>query len=186
MTDIKALWQNQPTEEKDMITLSDLRARSDKFQRRVHWRNAALYAYSTGSLVSTIVLIHTGRFPIFAPPGLLLAAAHLFVIWQLWWRARARDLPGDLGGNAALDFLRQQLQRQRDVMAGAWAWYIAPFMPGLVWLLWVRIQTPPYRIGFFNLVLSAALFWIAVWLAFSRGAARLDIQLERLKTLKAE
>jgi hypothetical protein len=186
MTDHQIIWQNQPMEEQDMITLTDLRAHAGKFQRRVHWRNAALYTYSIGSLVSTIVLIHSGRFAAFAQPGLLLAAAHLFVIWQLWWRAGARDLPGDLGGHAALDFLRRELERQRDVLDKAWAWYIAPFMPGLVWLLWVRAQTPPFRIGFFNLMLSAALFWIAVWLAFSRGAARLELQIERLRSIKAE
>jgi hypothetical protein len=186
MNDLQTIWQSQPMEEQDMITLSDLRARAEKFQRSMHWRNALLYAYSILSLASTIVLARTGRFNAMLGPGLLLAVAHLFVIWQLWWRARARDLPGELGGHAALDFLRQELQRQRDIMARAWAWYIAPFMPGLAWELLVRAQTPPRAIAYFWFPLSAALFWIAVWLAFSRGAARLDIQLERLRSLKAE
>jgi hypothetical protein len=193
MNDIQTIWQTQTMEDKDMITLSDLRARANAFHARVQWRNIALCAYSLANLALTAFLISTGQFNSMASPGLLLMAAHLFVIWQLWWRARVRGLPGDLGGRAALDFLRHELTRQRDAMAGAWLWYIAPFMPGLIWLMAVRASRQPaglsaaasHSIVLF-LVLAASFFWIAVWLAFSRAAARLETQIERLNGLTAD
>ncbi len=30
-----------------------------------------------------------------------------------------------------LDFHRQQLERQRDLLRGVWTWYLLPFVPGL-------------------------------------------------------
>jgi hypothetical protein len=193
MNVIQTVWQTQIMEEKDMITLLDLRARAKAFRNRVQGRNIALYAYSLANLGLTGFLISTGKFNAMAAPGMLLMAAHLFVIWQLWWRARVRSLPVDLGGRAALDFLRHELNRQRDAMAGAWLWYIAPFMPGLIWQLALRASMHPAgfsvaanRSTILFLFLAAAFFWIAVWLAFSRAAARLEIQIERLNGLTAE
>lgn len=193
MNDIQAIWQTQTMEDKDMITLFDVRARAAKFRARAQGRNIALYAYSLANLVLTGFLISTGKFNAQAAPAMLLMAAHLFVIWQLWWRARVRDLPGDLGGRAALDFLRHELSRQRDAMADAWLWYIAPFMPGLIWQLALRASLHPAgfsvaanRSTILFLVLAAAFFWIAVWLAFSRAAARLETQIERLDGLTAD
>jgi hypothetical protein len=194
MTDIKTIWQNQPVEEKDMITLSDIRVRASAFQSRVHRRNLALYVYSLVNIALTAWLLSTGKFNAIAAPALLLMAAYLFVIWQLWWRARAQALPGDLGARAALDYLRHQLQRQHDALSKAWLWYIAPFMPGLIWELWVRYtrlhaaNTPlavDHRIAMF-IMLAALCFWVAVWLAFRLAAARVEIQIERLNGLKAE
>lgn len=193
MNDIQILWQSQNLEEKDMITLSDLRARAETLRTRVQWRNIALYAYSLANLALTGFLLGTGKYPTQAVPGVLLMAAHLFVIWQVWWRARMRGMPGDLGGRAAVDFLRHELTRQHDALAKAWLWYIAPFMPGLIWQLAHRAATQPAGFSVaanhstvLFLVLSATFFWVAVWLAFSRAAARLEIQLERLKGLTAE
>jgi hypothetical protein len=193
MTDPKAIWQNQTMEENSMITLADIRIRAVRFQSRIRWRNLALYLYSLANIAITLWLISTGKFSRMAQPGLLLAAAHLFVIWQLWWRTSARPLPEDLAGRSALDYHRHELERQRDAMASAWIWYILPFMPGLVWELWLRanlhpVNVPPTadRALVLFLILGALFFWISVWLAFSWAAARLEIRIERLNVLKAE
>lgn len=193
MTDIKSLWQNQPTEENSMITLSDIRERAQALQSRIRLRNGALYLYSFANIAITLYLIWLGVSPRYTAPGLLIGAAHLFVIWQLWWRTGARPFPGHLMGVAALDYLRQELARQRDALSGAWLWYIAPFMPGLIWELWLRATLHPANLSaaadhalVLFLILSALFFWIAVGLGFSLAAARLDLRLERLNTLKAE
>ena len=193
MTDIKTLWQNQPTEEKDMITLSDIRERARALQARIRLRNGALYLYSLANIAITLWLVSKGVSPRYTAPGLLIAAAHLFVIWQLWWRTSARAMPDDLMGRAALDYHRHELERQRDALSGAWLWYIAPFMPGLIWELWLRATLHPASVPptadralVLFLVLAALFFWTSVWLAFSRAAARLEIRIERLNVLKAE
>jgi hypothetical protein len=196
MNDIKTVWQNQIMEENEMITLSEIRARADSLKARVQWRNLALYAYSLANIAITAWLISTGQHKAYIryeAPGLLLMAAHLFVIWQIWWRMSVRALPSDLMGRAALDYLRHQLERQRDGLSSAWAWYIAPFMPGLIWELWLRASLHPATVPaavdralVLYLVLSALFFWMAVGLAFSWAAARSDLRIERLNTLKAE
>lgn len=193
MTDIKALWQNQPTEENRMITLSDIRERAGALHTRIRLRNGALYLYSLANIAITLFLISRGVSPRYTMPGLLILVAHLFVIWQLWWRTSARPFPTHLMGVAALDYFRHELARQRDALSGAWLWYVAPFMPGLIWELWLRATLHPAdmpptadRLMVLFLVLSALFFWIAVGLGFSLAAARLDLRLERLNTLKAE
>jgi hypothetical protein len=193
MTDIRTIWKNQNVEENSMITLSDIRARADRFQSRIRWRNMALYLYSLANIAITLWLISRGVSPRYTAPGLLIGAAHLFVIWQLWWRASARALPADLVARAALDYHRQELERQREAMAGAWLWYILPFMPGLIWELWLRTSLHPANVPpvadralVLFLILSALFFWTSVWLAFSWAAARLEIRIERLNVLKAE
>jgi hypothetical protein len=196
MTDIKAIWQNQPMEDNEMINLSEIRARAESFKTRVRWRNLALYAYSIANIAITAWLISTGQhqpYMRYAAPGLLIVVAHLFVIWQLWWRTSMRAMPADLMGRAALDYLRHQLERQRDALSSAWLWYIAPFMPGLIWELWLRANFHPARVPtgadhalVLYLGLSGLFFWTTVGFAFSWGAARLDVRLERLNTLKAE
>ena len=193
MTDIKTLWQNQPTEVNSMITLSDIRDRAAALLSRVRLRNGALYLYSIANIVITLFLISRGVSPRYTMPGLLILVAHLFVIWQLWWRTGAHAFPTHLMGTAALDYLRNELTRQRDALSGAWLWYIAPFMPGLIWELWLRATLHPAGLSpafdrplVLFLILSAAFFWIAVGLGFSLAAARLDLRLERLNTLKAE
>ena len=193
MTDLKALWQNQPTEENTMITLSDIRERAGALRTRVQLRNGALYLYSFGNIVLTLWLISRGVSPRYTGPGLLLGAAHLFVIWQIWWRTSARAFPAHLMGTAALDYFRHELTRQRDALSGAWLWYVAPFMPGLVWEMWLRATLHPAdispgmdRLMVLFLILSALFFWVAVTLGFFLASARLDLRLERLNTLKAE
>jgi hypothetical protein len=193
MTDIKTIWQNQTVEENSMITLSDIRARAARFQSRIRWRNMALYLYSLANIAITLWLISQGVSPRYTAPGLLIGAAHLFVIWQLWWRTSARALPDDLVARAALDYHRQELERQHSAMSGAWLWYILPFMPGLIWELWLRASLHPANVPpvadralVLFLILSALFFWTSVWLAFSWAAARLEIRIERLNVLKAE
>ena len=54
MTDIKAIWQNQPMEDNEMINLSEIRARAESFKVGVRWRNLSLYAYSIANIAIRI------------------------------------------------------------------------------------------------------------------------------------
>ena len=194
MTDLKTVWKTQPMEENGMITLSDVRVRAGRFQARVRRRNVALYAYSLINIGLSFWLIATRPrlSAAFLYPGLLMVAAHLFVLWQVNRRIAARPLPGDMAGQPALDFYRHELERQADGLSRAWLWYIAPFMPPFLWELAIwqhRIQTHVAVLGyreFISSVMFAVCFWTAVWLAFSRASVRLQLQIERLNVLKAE
>jgi hypothetical protein len=192
MTDIKALWHNQKLEEKDMITLSDIRERARTYQSAVRWRNVALYAYGVLNIAASIWLILSGRLAEYTYPMLLMIGAHLFVLWQVNRRIGARPLPEELAARTALNHYRAELERQRDALANAWLWYILPFMPAFVWEVWIRAfmvnNIPPNanRNIILFIVLGAIFFWTAVWLAFSRAALKLQLQIERLKLVEAE
>ena len=179
-----------------MITLTDARARADKFQAHVRLRNVIFYVYALFNIVVSIWLIATGRWDEFLYPMLLMIAAHLWVLWQVNRRIGARPMPGEMGGRPALDFYRDELKRQASGLSRAWLWYIAPFMLPFIWELAIwqqRIEARAaatsmpanYQLFLFS-ILGAVFFWTAVWLAFSRASLRLELQIERLNAVKAE
>ncbi|MGQ0835959.1 MAG: hypothetical protein ACT4O5_13755 [Gammaproteobacteria bacterium] len=193
MTDIKTVWKNQATEDTGMIMLSDIRKHAASYRSRIRLRNVVLYVYSIANIAASAWLLHSGRLAAYAAPMVLMIVAHLFVLWQVWRRAAARDLPGALAARGALDFHRHELQRQHAVASRAWLWYIAPFMPALIWEIGLRAQMetpdiPPEvdRWIVAMIIVGAVFFWSSVWLLFSRAAARLELQIRELNGLKAE
>jgi hypothetical protein len=194
VTDIKAAWQRQHIEDHTMPTIHDLKVRADKLRARLSHRNWLLYAYSAANIVAGLWLVANDSFPNMKAPMLLMIVAHLFVLWQVWRRFGLSKLPAETSGQHVLQFHRQELERQHHAVANAALWYIAPFMPALIWelVIWYgRIDASTAggaatQKVFVLVVLSAILFWTCVWLLFSRHAARLTLELERLNQLRAE
>jgi hypothetical protein len=192
MTDPKTVWITQPLEVNAMSTLTEVRARADRFQAGIRWRNVALYAYSAFSIIVSFWLLARGALPHINYPMMLMVAAHLLVLWQINRRITARRLPGDMAAQPALDFHRQQLERQSRGLSHAWLWYMTPFLVPFVWELGIglhRIHTgaaPPQNLRpiVFYIVVGVC-FWTAVLLAFSRAKLRVQLQIERLNALKA-
>jgi hypothetical protein len=193
MTDLKTIWKTQPSEVNAMTSLVEVRARAAKVQAGIRWRNLALYAYSAFSILVSAWLIARGAFPAMRAPMLLMVAAHLLVLWQINRRITARRLPDDLGARPAIDFHREQLERQAHGLSRAWLWYMLPFLIPFIWELGImlhRIQTgeappeAPRLLAVF--VVTGVLFWTAVLLAFARAALKARFEIERLNALKAE
>jgi Flp pilus assembly protein TadB len=193
VTDVKSVWKTQQSEVNAMSSLAEVRARADRFQAGIVWRNVALYAYSALSILASGWLIARGAFPAMRYPMLLMVAAHLLVLWQINRRITARRLPADLAAQPALDFHRGQLERQAHGLSRAWLWYMMPFLVPFLWELGImlnRIQTgaaPPENLRLVVVFAAvAACFWTAVLLAFSRAALKAQLQIARLDALKAE
>jgi hypothetical protein len=194
VTDIKSAWQGQHIEEHTMLTMQDLRLRANQMRARMNLRNWALYLYSAFNIVAGLWLIANDSFPNMKAPMLLMIVAHLFVLWQVWRRFGLGKLPPETSGQNVLQFHRQELERQHHAVANAALWYIAPFMPALIWelVIWYgRLELATAggaatQKVFVLVVLAAILFWTCVWLLFSRHAARLMLELERLSHLRAE
>ena len=152
--ELQRLWQAQPKEE-TMMSLDALRAYARKLERRVAWRNGREY------VAAVIVTIMFGQ-AIWNIPVLairiacaMIIAATAFVVYHLHKHGRSRPLPQDFGSASALEFLRGELVRQRDLLRRVWLWYEAPFLPGAaLFLTAVAMQAP--RRG---------------WLVFAIGAA---------------
>jgi RNA polymerase sigma factor (sigma-70 family) len=193
MTDVKTVWKTQFSEVNAMSSLAEVRARAAKLQAGIRWRNLALYAYSAFSILVSAWLIARGAFPAMRYPMLLMVAAHLLVLWQINHRITARRLPADMAARPAIDFLRQQLERQAHGLSRAWLWYMLPFLVPFVWELGImlhRIHTgeaPPQSPRLFAVfVVTGILFWTAVLLAFSRAALKAHLQIDRLDAVKSE
>jgi hypothetical protein len=194
MTDIKAAWQSQPIEENTMTTIEDLRLRADKMRARFNRRNLLLYVYGAFNIVAGLWLIANDSFPNMKAPMLLMVGAHLFVLWQVWRRFGLGQMAPPVSGQTALQFHRQEVERQHRAVARAWLWYILPFMPPFIWelLIWQNRIDASTAEGaaamkvFVLVVVCAALFWGCVWLLFSRHATRLELELARLNSIRAE
>ena len=194
MSDIKDIWKNQPIEEIVVMSTSDLASNATRLHTRISRRNLYLYLYSAINLLIYIWAFSTGRLSNYLYSSMLMMAAHLFVSWQVWKRFTPRRAPLQNSGQNLLQFQRQELERQHGSVAKAWLWYILPFWPPFLWQLtnWfqridmTRPESRPMLFALQMCLLGGIFFWSFVWMLFSRHATRLELELERLKHVRAE
>ncbi|MET0657929.1 MAG: hypothetical protein ABW110_07205 [Steroidobacteraceae bacterium] len=177
-----------------MPTLQDLRARAGRMHARFLRRNLILYGYGIFGIITGICILGSNIYPDQLVPGVFMLGAHVFVLWQVWRRFMPRQLPPQATGQSVLQFYRQELTRQQAAVNKAWLWYIAPFMPPFIWQLavwWhgIDFNTPggvASAKGLVMVVVTGVFFWSWVWVLFSRHATRLQLELERLRSVTAE
>jgi Flp pilus assembly protein TadB len=127
-------WQSQPTEGVRM-SIAEVQARASAFQTKISRRNLREYAAA-----AIVVLFFGYRFAYTADPFIrggmaLIIAGTCYVVWQLHIRGAAREIPKEAGLSSFIDFQRQQLIRQRDMLTNLWSWYLGPLLPGMVVLM---------------------------------------------------
>lgn len=190
-TDMKNVWQSQPTEP-PRIRPGEVRRKMNKFERRIFWRNVREYA--AGLLVIAIFGYYEWRFNtllVRLGSGMIIAGT-LYVMYQLHRRASTRPAPADLGSSTCIEFHRKSLERQRDALRAVWSWYLLPFVPGLAILAIGSIasQRAAHQGSVGHLVISIlasqgiipAVFF-AIWKLNRRAADRLQTQIDELNTL---
>jgi hypothetical protein len=127
---VASVWQNQPVGRVE-ISPEQLRRRARKFGTQILWRN--LREYAASAVVVGIFGYYVWRFP--APlvrlGCALVIVGVLFVVHSLHTRGAARTVPIEMALSTCLEFHRRQLERQRDLVAGVWTWYLLPFVPGM-------------------------------------------------------
>lgn len=193
-TDMKNVWQSQPTEP-PRIRPGEVRRKMNKFERRIFWRNVREYA--AGLLVIAIFGYYEWRFNtllVRLGSGMIIAGT-LYVMYQLHRRASTRPAPADLGSSTCIEFHRKSLERQRDALRAVWSWYLLPFVPGLAILTIGSIasQRAAHQGSVGHLVISIlasqgiipAVFF-AIWKLNRRAADRLQTQIDELNTLSED
>lgn len=178
--DLQALWQSQPAHER--ISFDEIRLTAERLERRVARRNLREY------VAAVIVVLVFGWAALTAPSaifrigaGLTVAAAVLVVYLLRRW-GTARTLSSDLALTSALEFVRVQLERQRDVLRGVWWWAMLPFVPGLLLMQIGLALDQPRRLtsvivwGVMMIVLMVALHALN-----RRAAGRIQQRIDRLK-----
>jgi hypothetical protein len=179
--ELQALWQSQ-ARDASTISLEQLRERAQRHERVISRRN--LREYVAAALVVVWFSVMMWAWPstmIRIGSGLSIAAA-LLVAGLLHRWGSVTPLPADLGLRSAVELHRQQLERQRDLLRAVWAWYLLPFVPGLVVLEigFVQVRSGPASrvvvLGVF-----AAVVMVGIHFLNRYAANRIQERIDRLR-----
>jgi hypothetical protein len=180
--DMRNLWQDQEVE-KVTITVDEVRRRAARFERRIHWRN--LREYAAGALVVAMLMPHLWRDRGWhLAPGLLMIAGTIYVMIQIYWRG-ARSLPADAGITASLEFLRLELERQRDALRSVWQWYLLPFVPGMAAVLTMTAIDRGIDGRLIGSGVAIVLVFAGVWALNEWAARKLDRKIQEIKEMES-
>jgi len=129
--DVTSVWKNQALGTVE-ISLEHMQNRAHKLQKRILWRNAG--EYMAGVVVVAAFSYYVWLFPtpVVRLGCALVIAGTLFVAYNLHNRGSARDVPADMARRTCVEFHREELVRQRNLVSSVWSWYLLPFVPGLV------------------------------------------------------
>jgi len=136
------------------MSLDQIRAHARTLERRIAWRNgreyvaavfvAAMFGQAIWHIPSTTIRVASG----------LIIAGTAFIVYHLYTRGSVRPLPQEIGTTSAIDFLRSELVRQRDLLLSVWRWYLLPLVPGMVlFLIGMALAMP--RGGWFVFLIGA-------------------------------
>ncbi|MBD3730282.1 MAG: hypothetical protein IE933_11305 [Sphingomonadales bacterium] len=172
-------------------SLEELRGRSDRFRRKIARRNLIEY------LAAIPVVLGFGAYLLFLPGwpiklgSALVIVATIFVLARLRRDGSSRALPEQAGATSVIAFQRAELERQRVLLDGIFAWYIAPFLPGMALVMagptllashaeWAEVLAASAR----PFALAVAVL-VGVWWLNKRAARRLAGEIAELDALTA-
>jgi hypothetical protein len=179
-------WQSQTTEA-PRISLDYVRHRTQSFERRARWRNAAEYAFATFGFCYFCwhAWFSLASKPLFA--AALVWSALYCVYGAIQWhrKARVQAAPADAGVFDTLQYQRRHLERQRDARARSWRWWLPPALPGFGLLIAsLAIESPSGVDARFWLLVAWIVFAMAagIWI-YERDARRLQREIDALDSL---
>lgn len=159
-----------------------------RLQATVRRRNAL--EYFAGAVVVALFGwdAWTTAYPLLRLGDLSVAAAALFVCWQIHRRTMPAAAVPTLEARTAALGLGRDLRQQAEALAGVWRWYLLPFLPGFLMLALGRIaaREPSHQLAaaggeaLFLLVL-AVVFYV-VWRLNSAAARDLDRSARELES----
>ncbi len=185
MNSPKSVWKEQPMTVRT-LDHDDIMARAGRLDVQVQRRNFLEYvAGGAGAALTSVFGVQT----LFSAAGaaavvqgigfMLLAAGILFAIGQLYRRSGQRGLPDPAQDSAS--FLRARLVRERDMLAAAWQWYIAPMVPGFALIYGAGIAMPGTSLVAHGVAGGlTAVFLIFVFWLNRRAARRIDGEIAAL------
>jgi hypothetical protein len=111
----------------------------------------------------------------FIAGGMMITIA-VYLVWQI---ARKNQTPG--GGAVSREFLRGELERQRDALRSMWWWFIGPFLGALI-LFAARLALTHPEVWYNVLPFTAlSLVWaVALGKLSGRAASKLQREIDTL------
>jgi hypothetical protein len=180
------IWQSQPVEVTKM-SLEVLRKRASKLEHRVWWRNTREYVASLGAAVLLAYFFATTHDLLSRAAFGLFFLGLLWMMVQLHRKGSAKTMPTGVDTLSSLNFYRVELERQRELVASVWSWYLAPLVPGfIVYTIGhaIRSPHPAAWAGLALLDASVALAFFFIWKLNMRTARCLDRMIHELKGTK--
>ncbi|MEP0392266.1 MAG: hypothetical protein ABJ205_01640 [Erythrobacter sp.] len=170
--------------------ITELRERSARFTREIRRRN--FLEYVGGGLAILVIAVVAWLVPIdsLRIGAALLAGGVGIALWQLRSRGTPLSPPLNSGQLPILDYQRQELVRQKDVLRSSTIWYLLPLIPGLFVLLGMPFIDPNWPKGDDTLLdqLVRPAFVIVVLVAvyrFNKKAARkLQSEIDEIDALR--
>jgi hypothetical protein len=184
--DIRSLWQAQGSADAP-LTLEELRKQGAKFRTTIARRNRREYVAIALMVPYFSYFAWTAQLPLMRVGNGLLAAALLYMAYQLHRRASASAALGEMAWQSCLAFHRAQLERQRDALRGIWSWYLGPLIPGFVTIA-IAIAIPLFHksiraglLSFIWVVFPAVVLWQVA--RINKGAAaKIQRQIDELES----
>jgi Flp pilus assembly protein TadB len=179
--EIRKVWQNQPRED-SMVALTNIQTMADKFRRKILWRNGIEYVASI--LVIAIFGFYALRFDglLFRIGCGLVIAATVFIVYYLRTHGSPTLPKNQVTLSEHVEFFKKELAKQRDLIRNVLWWYLAPFIPGLIFFLAGIVENgliekgPPLPV---RIAVVTAVF-AAVWLLNQWRARKLQQQIDTL------
>lgn len=182
--ELRDLWQG-PRAQEERMSLEQIRALAQKMERKIRWRNLREYA-------AGLVLIGLIAPSMWSDPSVLVRigagltiVACLYVVHHLHAWGAARPMPAGMALATCLDFHREELVRQRDVLQSVWSWYLLPFVPGGALIFIGRAIERPER--WRSLVVAAvvvAFVFLGVGWLNARAAKAVQRKIDDLESMR--
>jgi hypothetical protein len=165
------------------MSIEQIRNEAGRFQRKVQRRNLREY------IAALAVILFFGRIFLRANDLLVRVGCGLIIagVAYVTWHLLSKGSPGSLDENAGLsnwiDFRRNELVRQRDLLKSIWRWYLGPLIPGIAAMFLafaqavlgghLHVKHPGVSVG------VDGLFFVTVFLVAARLNARAARKLQR-------
>ena len=178
--EFRELWQGQHSREEQM-SVDHVRALAHKMERKIRWRNMREYAAGLLLVILIVPTMWSDTSVLVRIGAGLIAVACVYVMRHLHAWGTARHMPAGVALATSLDFRREELVRQRDLLRNIWSWYLLPFVPGGAFILIGRALERPDRRLFVALAAAvvSVVFVGVAWLN-SRAARAVQQEIDEL------
>ncbi len=183
-------WQNE-TPAMPLPPIEVLRARADRFRRKIRRRNLLEYVVGAVTIAVFAGMIAFVPLPVMRIACVTLIIGICIVLWQLHKRGAPLTAPENGGQIPVLEFQRRELVRQRDALDSVLVWYLLPLVPGAL-----LMHSAPLLDGMLlgqskdisSTVIGVATAFIVFGLVYTLNkyaARKLQVRIEEIDRLRA-
>ncbi|HEY7190602.1 MAG TPA: hypothetical protein VH436_28820 [Vicinamibacterales bacterium] len=167
------------------LSMESLPVYARNFQRTIWWRNLRESIACGFVLWWSLRSFWSNDGPVERAGFVLITAGVLFVLVFLNAGAASRKVPRDADTQTLRAFHRREVVRQRDVLLAVPYWYLLPFVPGMILLVFSNPHNQPLA-ALFVFVAVLALVFYGIWRLNVWAARRLDQELLKIDALEPQ